>query len=86
MFSLGTLMYIGNKFGFSAAPVVLGIILGPIAEDNFLKGKLIAETDVGVFNYFFSGSMNLVIILLCAVSISYSIYGEIKTIKKSKEG
>jgi putative tricarboxylic transport membrane protein len=48
MFALGALMYIGNKFGFSAAPVVLGIILGPIAEDNFLKGKLIAETDIGL--------------------------------------
>jgi putative tricarboxylic transport membrane protein len=85
MFSLGTLMYIGNKFGFSAAPVVLGIILGPIAEDNFLKGKLIAETDVGAFAYFFSGSMNVIIILLCAASIGYSIYGEIKAMKKAKE-
>jgi len=85
MFSLGTLMYIGNKFGFSAAPVVLGIILGPIAEDNFLKGKLIADTDVGAFAYFFTGSMNIIIILLCATSIGYSIYGEIKAYKKAKE-
>jgi len=85
MFSLGTLMYIGNKFGFSAAPVVLGIILGPIAEDNFLKGKLIADTDVGAFAYFFTGSMNIIIILLCAASIGYSIYGEIRAYKKAKE-
>jgi putative tricarboxylic transport membrane protein len=85
MFSLGTLMYIGNKFGFSAAPVVLGIILGPIAEDNFLKGKLIADTDVGAINYFFTGPMNIIIILLCAASIGYSIYGEIKAYKKAKE-
>lgn len=85
MFSLGTLMYIGNKFGFSAAPVVLGIILGPIAEDNFLKGKLIADTDVGAFSYFFTGPMNIVIILLCAASIGYSIYGEIRAYKKAKE-
>ena len=59
--------------------------LGPIAEDNFLKGKLIAETDVGVFNYFFTGPMNIIIILLCAASIAYSIYGEIRAIKKAKE-
>lgn len=85
MFGLGTLMYIGNKFGFSAAPVVLGIILGPIAENNFLKGKLIAETDVGVFSYFFTGPMNIIIILLCAVSIAYSIYGEIRAFKRAKE-
>ena len=85
MFGLGTLMYAGNKFGFSAAPVVLGIILGPIAEDNFLKGKMIAETDVGLFSYFFTGPMNIIIILLCVVSIGYSIYGEIRAIKKAKE-
>ena len=85
MFGLGTLMYAGNKFGFSAAPVVLGIILGPIAEDNFLKGKMIAETDVGMFSYFFTGPMNIIIILLCVASIGYSIYGEIKAIKKAKE-
>jgi len=85
MFSLGTLMYIGNKFGFSAAPVVLGIILGPIAEGNFLKGKLIADTDVGAFAYFFTGPMNIIIILLCAASIGYSIYGEIRAYKKAKE-
>ncbi len=82
MFTLGTLMYAGSKFGFSAAPVVLGIILGPIAEDNFLKGKLIAETDVGVFSYFFSGSMNITIISLCVASIAYAIYGEIRVFKK----
>jgi putative tricarboxylic transport membrane protein len=85
MFCLGSLMYIGNKFGFSAAPVVLGIILGPIAEDNFLKGKLIADTDVGAYSYFFNGPMNIIIILLCAASIGYSIYGEIKAFKKTKE-
>jgi putative tricarboxylic transport membrane protein len=82
MFSLGTLMYIGSKFGFSAAPVVLGIILGPIAEDNFLKGKMIAETDVGVWNYFFTGYINIVIILLCVTSIAYSIYGEMKMYRR----
>ena len=84
MFSLGTLMYVGSKFGFSAAPVVLGIILGPIAEDNFLKGKLIADTDVGVFSYFFTGNMNIVIIFLCVASIGYSIYGEIRAYRKVK--
>ena len=85
MFTLGTLMYIGRKFGFSPAPVVLGIILGPIAEDNYLKGKLIADTDVGVFSYFFTGSMNIIIILLCVASIGYSIYGEIRAYRKAKE-
>lgn len=84
MFGLGTLMYVGRKFGFSGAPVVLGIILGVIAEDNYLKGRLIAETDVGVFNYFFTGTYNLVIIGLCVFSLAYSIYGEVRQYRKVK--
>ena len=86
MFSLGTLMYVGSKFGFSSAPVVLGIVLGPIAEDNFLKGRMIAEVSVGVWNYFFTGIANVIIILLCVSSISYSIYGEVKMSRRHKKG
>ncbi|MDL2307667.1 tripartite tricarboxylate transporter permease [Desulfovibrio sp. OttesenSCG-928-C06] len=84
MFLLGLGMYIGSKFGFPSAPVVLGIILGPIAEENFLRGKLIAETDVGVFNYFFTGNMNIVLIALCVFSIGWGLYSEIKAWRKSK--
>jgi putative tricarboxylic transport membrane protein len=82
MFVLGTLMYIGRKVGFSPAPVVLGIILGSIAEDNYLKGKMIADTDVGMFTYFFTGSINMIIILLCVGSIAYSIFSEIRAHRK----
>ncbi|MDF1590391.1 MAG: tripartite tricarboxylate transporter permease [Desulfobacterales bacterium] len=86
MFCLGTLMYVGSKFGFSAAPVVLGIILGPIAEDNFLKGKLIADTDVGMFTYFFVDRINIIVIVLCLVSIAYSIYSEVRMHRRQKSG
>jgi putative tricarboxylic transport membrane protein len=84
MFGLGTVMYIGSKFGFSSAPVVLGIVLGPIAEDNFLKGKMIAEASVGVWKYFFTGYANIIIILLCVGSIGYSIYGEVRMHRRGK--
>ncbi len=82
MFVLGSLMYIGRKVGFSPAPVVLGIILGSLAEDNYLKGKMIADTDVGMFHYFFTGTINVIIILLCAASVGYSVYGEIRAHQK----
>ena len=34
MMVLGVGMYFASKLGFSAAPIVLGIILGPIAVHN----------------------------------------------------
>ena len=75
---LGGVMYLGSKYGFSAAPMVLGIILGPIAEDNFQMGKMIADTGEGVFSYFFLGTINIVLVLICMVSVGYSIVAELK--------
>ena len=78
MFILGVLMFVLAKFGFPSAPIVLGIILGPIAEENFLRGKMIADTDVGVFSYFFTGGLNLALIALCLLSLFWGIYSEVK--------
>ena len=78
MVVLGGVMYLGSKYGFSAAPMVLGIILGPIAEDNFQMGKMIADTGEGVFSYFFLGTINIVLVLICIVSVGYSVVAELK--------
>ena len=82
MLVLGSLMYVLNKYGFSAAPIVLGIILGPIAEDNFSMGKMIADVSDGPLVYFMTGSINLVLIFVCLVSIGYSIWVEVKQRRK----
>ena len=65
-----------SKFGFTAAPVVLGIILGPIAETNFNQAKIIADTQNGIFDYLTAGPLNLTIIALCLISILYGAYGD----------
>ena len=84
MMSLGTGMYFATKFGFSPAPVVLGIILGPIAETNFMQGRLIAQTQNGLLPYFFTGTVNLILIGFCVVSIAYSVYVELQAKKRRK--
>lgn len=86
MISLGTVMYFGLKAGFGPAPVVLGIILGPIAETNYQQGKLIAESGDGMLAYFCTGNVNMMLIGLCVASISYSVFTEVRTqvLKKSE--
>lgn len=84
MFALGIMMIIFKKFGIPSAPIVLGIILGPLAEENFLKGSLIANTDVGVWNYFFTGTINLTLIGLSALSLGYAVFSEIKHARRMK--
>lgn len=75
-------MFVLDKLGFPSAPLVLGMILGPIAEENFLRGKMIAETDVGLFSYFCTGELNLILIALSIFSFAWGIVGEIKYARK----
>jgi len=78
MLFLGVSMFFLSKFGFTAAPIVLGIILGPIAETNFTQAKIIADTQNGIFSYLTSGPLNLTIISLCIISITYGFITEMK--------
>ena len=67
-------MYFLEKFGFSAAPLVLGLILGPIAEANFIQGSLIANAQDGLWLYFFTGALNMFLVALVIASIGYSFW------------
>ena len=69
---LGIGMYLLEKVGFSAAPLVLGLILGPIAEANFIQGSMIANAVDGPFVYFLNGTLNLFLVALVLASIAYS--------------
>lgn len=79
MLCLGVGMYFLEKYGFSAAPMVLGIILGPIAESNYVQGRIIAEAEDGLAAYFLTGTLNVFLIVLCLSSIVYSIVMEVRT-------
>lgn len=84
MLVLGTVMYFASKIGLNAAPVVLGIILGPIAEMNYTQGKLIAEVGDGLVPYFFGGALNLTLIGLCVLSVGYSLYAEARVARRRR--
>ncbi|WP_027350180.1 tripartite tricarboxylate transporter permease [Halotalea alkalilenta] len=49
MLGFGVLGYFLNRYGFGTAPLVLGLILGPIAEANLRRGLLIFEGDWSPF-------------------------------------
>ncbi len=78
MMALGTGMYFLERFGFSAAPLVLGLILGPIAEANFIQGSMIANATSSVGQYFFTGALNIALIAVVVASIAYSIWMELR--------
>ena len=81
MMILGIGMYFLERYGYSAAPLVLGLILGPIAECNFVEGSMIANAQNGIATYFLTGTLNLVLILMVIASISYSVWLELRSSK-----
>lgn len=78
MASLGLGMYFLERFGFSAAPLVLGLILGPIAEANFVQGSMIANATSSFGSYFFTGALNLTPIAIVVLSVAYSAWMELR--------
>jgi putative tricarboxylic transport membrane protein len=84
MFVLGVGMYFLEKFGFSAAPLVLGLILGPIAEANFIQGSMIANAMNGPIEYFLMGSLNMFLIALVVASVGWSFYSTHKENRNAK--
>lgn len=78
MASLGVMMFFLERFGFSAAPLVLGLILGPIAEANFIQGSMIATATEGMAAYFLYGGLNVVLIGTVIASIIYSVVMELR--------
>jgi hypothetical protein len=75
MLVLGMGMYFLEKFGFSAAPLVLGLILGPIAEANFIQGSMIANATDGAATYFLTGTLNLFLLALVIASDRLQLLG-----------
>lgn len=78
MAALGVMMYFLERFGFSAAPLVLGLILGPIAEANFIQGSMIASATDGLGAYFLTGTLNILLIGMVIASVAYSAWMELR--------
>lgn len=82
---LGILMYLGLKFGFSPAAVVLGLILGDIAENGFLLGARLGTAQGSVMGYFLTRPICFVVMLLVVLSIGFAFYLEQKERRKKRE-
>jgi len=78
MMTLGVGMYFLARYGFSPAPLVLGIILGPIAEHNYVQGRILGEAQDGIAPYFLTGWLNIILITFVVLSVVFSVLSERK--------
>lgn len=49
LFVLGFAGFLMRRYGFPIAPVILGLILGPMAEEHFRRAMMISQGDPSVF-------------------------------------
>jgi putative tricarboxylic transport membrane protein len=74
MFFLGVLAWVMAKFGFSASPIVLGLVLGKIAEQGFVQTYLIGSAQGRVMEMFFGRPISIGIIVCAVFALIYPLW------------
>jgi putative tricarboxylic transport membrane protein len=71
MVIFGIAGYLFKKFGYEAAPLILGFVLGPMFEVNLRRSLLISQ---GSFSIFFTRPIALGAIIVCAILVLLPLY------------
>jgi putative tricarboxylic transport membrane protein len=74
MVVLGVFGWTAGRFGFTASPIVLGLILGTIAESGFVQGYLIGNARGQPVEEFFTRPISLGIIAFIALGLLYPLF------------
>lgn len=69
MIVLGVIGWVLGRFGFAAAPIVLGLILGPIAEQGFVQAWTIGSAQQDLWGMFFGRPISIAIIAFTVFSL-----------------
>lgn len=75
MVIFGLAGYLMKKLNYPPAPLILGLILGPIAETGFRQSQILAKDSVLI--YILNNNISLILFILTIVSILSAIYLEI---------
>lgn len=81
MAAAGVLGYALIRYQFGVAPLALGLILGTTMEEGFKLSLHLGSAEGNIMMFFFSRPQSLVLIVLTALSLVYSIWKECKKVK-----
>ncbi|MDD9728063.1 tripartite tricarboxylate transporter permease [Roseovarius sp. SK2] len=85
MLGLGVFGWVVGRFGFAASPIVLGLILGPIAEQGFVQGWTIGSATGNLFGMFFGRPISQGIIAFTLITLFLPLYTARRRRKKARE-
>lgn len=69
MLCLGVFGWVISRFGFAASPIVLGLILGPIAEQGFVQGWTIGAATNNLTGMFFGRPISQAILAFTLITL-----------------
>lgn len=72
--------FVLEKYGFSVAPMVLGLVLGPIAETSLRRGLLIVDYD---WVALLTRPITAAFLILALISILWPIVGQLMAARRS---
>ncbi|MCQ2398673.1 MAG: tripartite tricarboxylate transporter permease, partial [Sphaerochaetaceae bacterium] len=81
--SFGILGYFMKRYGYPGAPLVLGVILGPIAEDNLNRAMITSHNSISIL---FQRPISCAFLILSVFSIAWPfISAKISSIRQLKK-
>ena len=66
LYAIGFVGFLMRRFGFPVAPAVIGMILGPLAEQQFRRALSISQGDYSVF---FTRPLSLTLLIVAALAL-----------------
>ena len=80
--AFGVIGFFMKRYGFPGAPLVLGVILGPIAEKNLDRALQLSKNDWSIF---FRRPISVTFLALSAIMILFAIINGVKSAKETKK-
>jgi putative tricarboxylic transport membrane protein len=81
MLFFGLMGYYFDRIKFPLAPIILGIVLGPMAEEELRRSLIMSSGKISIF---FTRPISLILLLIAAASFLYALYKSFKKPKKAK--
>ena len=84
MVGIGILAWILNRYGFQASPIVLGLVLGSIAEQGFVQTYLIGNASGRLIEMFFMRPISIGIIGAAVLTLIFPLWSNWKSRRRDQ--
>ncbi len=85
MVVLGIMAWVLQRFGFAPSPIVLGLVLGQIAEQGFVQTHMIGSATDNLAGMFFGRPISMGIIAFSLLTLLYPLYVSLRARSQQRQ-